>query len=257
MPKYHVFLSPHYDDAVYSCGGTIHRLTDAFQEVIINTVMGGDIPQPLPNTPIVQELHARWQAGINPVAVRQAEDEAATTRLVARRWLNDVPDCIYRTDADGRPLYPDGDAIFGDIHPADPVLKIITAVKDPLWHNNVHTVYAPLAAGNHVDHQLMRLWALVIKRDVPHVKLLFYEDFPYIREAATVQRALAFFQDKLKLKPRRVILSEADMTAKIEAMALYRSQISTFWESEAAIATDVRQQYTRQDGTLAEIFWTT
>jgi hypothetical protein len=97
----------------------------------------------------------------------------------------------------------------------------------------------------------------VLKRDVPHIKVLFYEDFPYIRDKTTVQHALTFFQDKLTLKPQRVILSEANIAAKIEAMALYRSQISTFWEDEAAIAADVRRQYTRNDGTLAEIFWTT
>lgn len=256
MSKYHVFLSPHYDDAVYSCGGTIHRLTQAAQHVVINTVMGGAVPTPLPNTPIVRELHERWQAGTDPVAVRQAEDEAAANRLAARRWLNDVPDCIYRTNASGQALYPTVQAIFGDIHPADPVRRIIEAVKDPMWLNHVHTVYAPLAAGNHVDHQLMRQWGVVIKRDVPHIKLLFYEDFPYLRDAGTVQAALSFFEGKLKLKPQRVILSEANIVAKIEAIALYRSQISTFWENEAAIAADVRRQYTRQDGRLAEIFWT-
>lgn len=256
MPDFHVFLSPHYDDAVYSCGGTIHRLAQAGQAVIINTVMGGDLPKRLPDTPIVQELHARWQAGENPVDTRQKEDAAAAVRLFARRWLNDVPDCIYRTDANGQALYPTVQTIFGAIHPSDPVLKIIEVVKDPLW-NTVKTVYAPLAAGNHVDHQLMRQWALVIKRDVPHINLLFYEDFPYIRDKATVQEAVTFFKDKIFLKPQRVLLSEADITAKIEAMALYHSQISTFWEDEHAIADDVRRQYTRKNGTLAEIFWTT
>lgn len=253
---FHLFLSPHYDDAVYSCGGTIHRLTRTSQEVIINTVMGGDVPDPAPNTPIVRDLHQRWQAGENPVAVRRKEDAEAAARLNARRWLNDVPDCIYRTDAAGQALYPDENSIFGDIHPADPVLKLIQAVQDPIWINNVKTVYAPLGVGNHVDHQLMRQWALVIKRDVPHIRLMFYEDFPYIRDKPAVRRALAFFENQLTLKPQRVVLSEADIRAKIEAMALYQSQISTFWKDETALEADVRRTYTRKDNMLAEIFWT-
>jgi len=58
----HLFLSPHLDDAVYSCGGTIHQLTSQGTPVQILTFMAGDPPTPLPDTPITRDLHRRWDA---------------------------------------------------------------------------------------------------------------------------------------------------------------------------------------------------
>ena len=41
---HHLFLSPHYDDAVYSCGGTLASLTTAGENVTVLTVCAGSPP---------------------------------------------------------------------------------------------------------------------------------------------------------------------------------------------------------------------
>ena len=37
----HVIISPHFDDGVFSCGGTASQLTAAGHSVLVITMMGG------------------------------------------------------------------------------------------------------------------------------------------------------------------------------------------------------------------------
>ena len=175
----HLFLSPHPDDAVLSCGGLIHQLTQKGEPVTILTVMAGDPPDPLPDTPLVRELHQRWKIGENPVAVRRQEDEAAARVLGARVEFLSIPDCIYRT-AGGVGLYPVGDDdLFGDIHPDDPARALL--LQTPMPHSSdAGRIYVPLGVGNHVDHQLVVAWALE-KLGGALDTVFFYEDYPQLK----------------------------------------------------------------------------
>jgi hypothetical protein len=56
------------------------------------------------------------------------------------------------------------------------------------------------------------------------------------------------------MQPYENRLSEAAMQAKIAAMAAYASQITTFWEKEAAIDAEVRQSFAHPQG-YAELSW--
>lgn len=254
----HLFLSPHFDDAVYSCGGTIYQLAQAGETVRVYTVMGAMPPDILPDTPIVQELHERWQSGDSPVTIRRREDEEALHGLNAEAAYNSViPDCVYRLSGDNTPLYPDEASIFGDVKRADPALRHL-ANKIPsaanLWQriefNEISgemrfvqedvpdvTLYAPLTVGHHVDHLVVRDWALALKDTYPYLKLKFYGDFPYIRQADLVQPVLDAFE--ITLTPEMVYLTNDAVQAKIRAVAAYQSQLSTFWDSDDAMRADV------------------
>src|SRR6185369_4067513 len=119
----HLFLSPHLDDAVLSCGATIHSLTRSGASVLILTVTAGQPPESLPESPLVRELHERWRTGENAPAARVEEDRKAVESLGAQVYHMDVPDCIYRTvmGSDGKhmALYPDVESLFGEIHVCD------------------------------------------------------------------------------------------------------------------------------------------
>ena len=54
----HVYLSPHLDDAVLSCGGMIHRQAQAGERVVVVTVCAGD-PPPGPLSDFARSLHER------------------------------------------------------------------------------------------------------------------------------------------------------------------------------------------------------
>jgi LmbE family N-acetylglucosaminyl deacetylase len=235
----HLFLSPHPDDTALSCGGTIYHLRQAEnQQCVILTVMSGDPPANLPDTPHVRELHQRWQAGEDPMATRRSEDEQAATVLSAKTIIHtSLPDCVYRLASDGSALYPGRDDIFGDVHPQDSAYPALLATPLPFGEEVTH-VYAPLGAGHHVDHQIIRDWALNLKQQHPDLNLLFYEDYPYSEKPLEVEKALAYYDVPLKLEPR--ILREIDVMVKLTALQHYESQISTFWGSVAEMDERVR-----------------
>jgi LmbE family N-acetylglucosaminyl deacetylase len=270
----HLFLSPHYDDAVYSCGGLIAQLTQAGETARVYTVMGAQPPDKGPDTPLIRELHTRWKKGSDPVKARREEDETAVYLLDGQvSYNNAISDCVYRTSFEGRALYPDVKAIFGKVDPDDPAvialeLKLISAGK--LWQE-IHfdeadnpifvpqdpgtvTVYAPLGVGNHVDHQVVRDWAFKLRQTYPTLTLMLYEDFPYIRQQKDIEptiKSIPFLLSKIVYP-----LDEPTVQSKIDAMIAYRSQLSSFWEDEQALADDVRDTMTsRGFGTPSEIVY--
>jgi LmbE family N-acetylglucosaminyl deacetylase len=229
----HLFLSPHYDDAVLSCGGLIRQLARNGETVRILTVMGDDIPAVLPDTPIIRDLHQRWQAGYDPVAVRRQEDQCAAEAVNAQADHLPYPDCVYRVDSDKRPLYPSEESLFGDVHPDDPLCQVSLAGSLP---HDLTALYVPLGVGHHVDHQIVRDWGLSLRGELFVLKL--YAEYPYSRDKTAVAHVL---QHGHPLKSERVTLSEQDVQAKLRGIACYRSQISTFWGSISEMEQAVRQ----------------
>jgi LmbE family N-acetylglucosaminyl deacetylase len=248
----HVFLSPHFDDAIFSCGGTIHKLIANNQEVIIVTVMGGDaITQPL--SPLVSELHARWQAGTNPIAIRKEEDQRASHSLGARLIQLSVPDCIYRI-VNGKHLYPSEDSLWGEIHPQDTLTRWLP--HHPLtaeFMAKVQTLYAPLGVGQHVDHRLVRDWALELHQVYPQTALQLYTDFPYMKDSSKINHALK--NVTVVVQPHWVYLNDQDIYAKVGAIAHYESQISTFWSDTDDMRRDVEMSFRVQAELWGERYW--
>lgn len=256
MPR-HVFLSPHLDDAVLSCGGTIHHLTQQEVPVLIHNTMAGDPPNPLPDSPLVRELHERWQVGENPMAIRRQEDEAAAQVLGASvEFAMELPDCIYRT-ANGSAIYVAGDDdLFGEIAPDDPAHAVLE--KTPLPAADY--LYVPLGVGHHVDHQLVRDWVLSTvgaQRAAPLPKILFYEDYPYAEnEQLTIQTLHLPVFKGLRIEPDVRRLKMADFDAKCTAITKYWSQLSTFWRDWGEMRSQMLAFMLRAgNGELAERYW--
>ena len=254
----HLILSPHFDDAVMSCGGHIHQLAVSEGKVDVRTVMAGTPPR-FPDTAFVKELHARWQGADDSVEVRIQEDEIAVKRLgaVASRMVSWC-DCIYRTTRAGEALYPDRDSIFGDINPKDSIAELLPTIVLSA-HEIPRTIYAPLGAGHHVDHQIVRNWGITLKQYYPWVALKFYEEYPYSHDPQAVDRALSLLQQmhpSLKLTLEIVSLTEADIQGKLEAIACYKSQISSFWPDLEQMESAVRQSLVAAgNGTAGERYW--
>lgn len=252
----HLFLSPHLDDAVLSCGGTISHLTQRGEAVLILTVMAGDPPLPLPDTPIVQDLHRRWAIGESPVAARRAEDVESARVVGAQVEHRRYPDSVYRT-AQGQALYPTEESIFGAIHAEDTASKYL-AIESALFrfvYMNTRVIYAPLGVGHHVDHQIVRDWALDIRRLNPGLTYKFYEEYPYTRDSQAIERARVLFPDSIRMKREQQVLDAAMMRAKMDAIACYKSQISTFWKSVEAMQRDVEMMFCVGEGVYAERYW--
>jgi len=254
MASRHLFVSPHLDDVALSCGGLITTLANRGEQVDVITLMSGDAPTPLPDSSLVEKIHERWDRGSNPMAARRDEDQQALVKLGARAFWHDWRDCIYRTDAQGNVLYQTDDDIFGDIHTDDPLLNRDVPLND---RSDVDQIYLPLGAGNHVDHQLVRAATLRwIENDSRSVAIFFYEEYPYSSEAGEVLRSHSGQHERLQganaidrarstlrheLQPVVQEVSEAALKVKIDAIACYASQISTFWTDVDEMAARVRE----------------
>lgn len=248
----HVFLSPHFDDAVLSCGAYIRSLTMKGINVTIMTVMGGNPPDPLPHSPLIEDLHARWDVGENPVEIRKKEDVKAAQTLGALTATITIPDCVYRTH-DGAVLYPDEASIFGAIHPQDPAQEKLR-LDDLTSETFIKAVYIPLGIGGHVDHALVRDAGIGLHDQNPPFEVWFYEDYPYSADPQKYQEAMNRFPRKLEsvIHPQK----SSYIRSKLGAIACYESQISTFWDTlndmKDAVQTHMKSV---GNGALAERFW--
>jgi len=126
-------------------------------------------------------------------------------------------------------------------------------------HEIPRVIYAPLGAGHHVDHQIVRNWAVTLKQYYPWVALKFYEEYPYTQDPQAVDKALALLQQAypaLNLPLEIVSLTEADIQGKLDAIACYKSQISSFWTDLQHMESATRQSLVAAgNGSPAERYW--
>lgn len=258
----HIYLSPHYDDAALSAGGTIHRQTQAGEPVLIVTVCAASPRANTSFSPFAQEMHVTWGDPIDVVALRRAEDEAAMEILGADYVRLDFTDCIYRGHSLNGPwFYNNNEQLFGEIHPDDKglVSQIVEALENQVGRGKNPTIYAPLTVGHHVDHQLVHTAAWQL--NAHGWSVMFYEDYPYVdTEAygdATLDETLAWLKHQQRpVQARLQFFSEADLRAKVASINAYASQLDVLFGSQIR-ATESVQKYALQvgDGQPAECFW--
>lgn len=235
-----IYLSPHLDDVALSCGAQIYDRSAAGEKVLIVTLMAGDPPAP-PLSPFAEALHARWELPQGAVMRRRAEDATACHLLGADFMHWDVPDCIYRQDPNtGSYLYASEEALFGDLHPAETPLAAALAGRLAQLPP-APSVIAPLTIGHHVDHQLARAAAVRCFGAM----LSYYEDYPYVRSEPATARAIP--ADGAGWQAQLLPVSQAGATARIEAIAAFVSQASTFFNDRADLEAQIKEQI-RLDG---------
>lgn len=247
----HIYISPHYDDAVLSCGGQMAHRVAAGETVIVATVFGG-VPNPERLSPFAAAIHARPGGGDDLMAIRQDEDIQALDLLGAISRQGDYLDCVYRQD-EGRTrwFYDNEEALFGPVAPAERglahELAQVFAALAPKPDQCV--LYAPLAVGNHVDHQIVNKAAMSLRQ--AGYTVCFYEDYPYIvRDPGGLDTALkragqAYWRSQL------VHFDEADMARKIEAIRAYASQIGVLFGADADIKPAIASYARKLAGTSA------
>lgn len=233
-----IYLSPHFDDAVLSCGGLVWEQSQAGRRVRVWTICAGD-PDPGALSPFAQSLHERWKTGSRATAKRREEDALACRLLGAIPRHFPFADCIYRrSPGDGSPYYPSQEAIFGPLHPAES--RLVDDLADLLQRELPDPVnlVCPLTIGGHADHRLVRAAAEALK-----LPLWYYADYPYVLAEADGAEGL-----RDDLEPVLFPVSVAGMEAWQGAIAAYASQISSFWPSLEAMRAAVRAYHDRNGG---------
>lgn len=244
-PEKTIYLSPHLDDAIYSCGGIIWEQLQEGTLVEVWSIFTADPPI---NTisPFAESLHQRWGEQQNPMLVRREEDINALDLLGCKwRHLN-YPDCIYRRDSStGEPIIKTVDDLFALNYRVeqDLVQAVVADLMKYLYKGSKLVV--PLSVGDHIDHRVTRLAAE--KLGVP---LTYYPDFPYAANDPD-QIATCLPGPSRPLFHR---ISDDGLNAWQNGIASYRSQMSSFWESIDAMRSALQEYSTNP---VSCTFWTT
>jgi LmbE family N-acetylglucosaminyl deacetylase len=234
----HLYLSPHLDDAVFSCGGLM-ALQDARGDPIsVLTLFAGDPPD-FRISSFAAELHARWGQAGPPIAIRRAEDRVACGRLGSSVVHLSFPDSIYRLGPGGEILYENSESLFGPLREEDEGLVDVLVHALQELQLSPANIYCPGALGGHVDHRLTRMAAERLGYN-----LIYYQDFPYATRGDAWPEELGKPPGAEKIIP----LTPEALETWGHASSEYRTQLSTFWESEDELYDEIREFHDASGG---------
>jgi LmbE family N-acetylglucosaminyl deacetylase len=211
MPRA-VAISPHLDDAAFSCGGVLARLARTGWEVVVCTAFTLSVTAPRGFA-----LACQTDKGLGPevdyMALRRAEDAAACAALGATPLWLPFAEAPHRG-------YHDARALFAAPLPADDVAAGLgRALAEGPLAAMPDLLLAPQAIGGHVDHvRVVEALSPLLHADTP---CLWWTDWPYAaRPGSHPARPFGARFDAL---PERVLRGDAE--ARRTACASYASQL--------------------------------
>lgn len=199
LPQRPLFISPHLDDAAFSCGRLLASLPDA----VVATVFAGVPP---PGRELTDwDRAAGFERGDDVVAARRDEDRQALTRLAAWPVWLDFLDRQYA--------------------PEPAIAEVAAELHGLLRQCQADAVFFPLGLF-HSDHRLTRRAALGFARACSGCDWFVYEDAWYRHLPGWQAEARAeFAQNGLALSPAQFTEADGAAARKREAVACYRSQL--------------------------------
>lgn len=256
-PATHLFLSPHYDDIALSTGGTAALVTSGGGDGVV-ALLFGDHPDPDQTmTPFAEYMHDQWgMTASEVIAGRRAEEAVASSILGLRDVYLPFKDAIYRGDN-----YLDDEELFGAPRGSDRDVpeRVVAALLAEGFHPNGTRVYAPLASGFHVDHQLGYQVGTLLHDAGWDV--WFWEDLPYSLLPGRVADRIARADECLEVGALVDVSSVWDR--KIDAIMAYPSQLKVIFEQYVGAGSSreaidaVMAAYSKEvgGGRNAERFW--
>lgn len=236
-----LFLSPHLDDVVFSCGGLAALLASAGWHTVLATPFTRSVV-PASGFALACQLDKGLPPEADYMALRRAEDRAAATIIGFHdvRWL-DLLEAPHRG-------YDSAPALFGPTGEQDTVLAELTGRFAALASEfTPDLVLAPQGLGNHVDHQHVIAAA---GSSFPADSIAYYRDTPYaIRQPGAAPLA------SVPSGPPSTIQIGAVLDRKIAAAQAYASQIGFQFGGPAALGAALRTFALNEGhGTAAETF---
>ena len=187
--KTFVFVSPHFDDAVYSAGGLISYLSEIKAKVeIINVFTKADKP---PYT--LSAKHNLHMSGFSDAQelykVREKEDRAVLRKLGVKLHNLGFKEALYRKNNNKiNPLFAKILPELIHIYPSYRfhILKGVVSKKDKNLMDNISEflaknvdrnsiVFCPLSQSSHTDHEIVKR----ICQKIFGKNLIYWQDYPY------------------------------------------------------------------------------
>ena len=208
-----LFLSPHLDDAAFSCAGSLLTLKNAGWDICHCTVFTASVPNPQGFA-----LRCQTDKGIAPdvdyMALRRREDITFAQVMGVsdvRHWdFAEAPHRGYESPA----------ALFAGVRDGDEVWKpIAEALANLVSELDPPQVFAPQGLGNHADH----LQVIAAVRDTIAEDLVcWYRDTPYAIREPDARPSPLLPPD---LEDLGTMLPEDVMARKFAGACAYESQI--------------------------------
>ncbi|MFY9806447.1 MAG: PIG-L family deacetylase [Pseudonocardiaceae bacterium] len=220
-------ISPHPDDAVWSCGGVLGRWADRGDQITVVTVFDGDPPAQIP-------------ASTTAAARRREDAEALATWPVQRLSLG-LPEATHRG---GGGCYPGLMSRRRGIHPADrQTVDVVAASIVPLLAS-ADAVLVPLAIRTHVDHVIVRAATEgAVGHSGHRPNLTYYQEFPYLPAPGATGRLM-------------VRTYPADFGQWLRTGLRYRSQVSAMFGGALGFARALARHARAGDGSWVWREWT-
>lgn len=216
-------LSPHLDDAAFSCGGTLALLARAGWEVTVATAFTRSMPAP-GGFALACQLDKGLPPEADYMALRRAEDAAACQALGVRPLWLDFAEAPHRGYGDAR-------ALFAPPRPEDTILASLAQTFAALLALPPALVLAPQAIGGHVDHVLLvQALRQVLPAGMP---VLWWTDFPYAARPGS--HPAHPFAAEMAALPECVVAGDA--AARLAACAAYTTQVGFQFGGMAGLAT--------------------
>ncbi len=214
-----VILSPHRDDAAFSCGILMTLLTENRVPVTILNVFTSS--HYAPYAPVGTHETA-------VTAIRRSEDEALVRSLGPGTQLHDLAEL----DAPLRLRISEYDVIAHSLPPPRFEEEVHRLVPRLGTLADFDLVLLPLALGDHVDHQICREAGRLA---VGSHSTAYYEDLPYAArlpaDSQVIERHIASFNPTL-LESAAIPGPPHAVKLKRELASLYPSQIAPEVASE-------------------------
>lgn len=219
----HIYLSPHLDDAMFSCGSIISKQREQVESVLILTVFAGVPEKSLELSASIISFIKKsgYDSVTNFCKARCIEDKNACNFLNVEYKHLKFLDCIYRTGKSGTILYKNFSEIFSS-NPASQdvtVKELYSSIQSILV--NASNVYCPLPINGHIDHVLTNnVGEMLVKKGCD---VFFYEDI------YTLDHDVSLFlkENKPRLKSQILIkVKKEDISNHKKAIQCYKSQLN-------------------------------
>jgi LmbE family N-acetylglucosaminyl deacetylase len=223
-PDRHLFLSPHYDDIALSAGGAAALAARAGKQADIALIFGSEPDRSQPLSDFAETMHRNWgMSSSDVIAGRRAEEAEASRILGTTDIFLPFHDAIYRGHN-----YTSNEQLFD--RPAASEAALPAAIAESLGIATVNPVtirvYAPLASGFHVDHQIA-FEAGRLLSEAGH-DVWFYEDLPYSLNPDRLKARLDDLGNRIDVA---ALVDVRDVwVTKIDAIMAYPSQLPTIFD---------------------------
>lgn len=225
MSRHALCISPHLDDAAFSCAGTLARLAQAGWRVTVCTVFTASV-----SNPTGFALACQTDKGIAPeldyMALRRAEDRqwSHVVNVEVAHWpLVEAPHRGYDSAA----------ALFAERLPGETMWHTVAAYLDMVIAQEPPAlVFAPQGLGQHVDH-LQVIRAVMAAHPVP---VAWYRDTPYAIRQPDAQPSPLLPPDLQEIG----VPIDATLALKIVGSCAYTTQLPFQWGGADQVAPKLR-----------------